>query len=269
MTKSIKKSKVQKWGLISDLHCGSSTGLGFPFDNPVRVQLDDRWKTAVKWLGPVDVLLVNGDEIDGEDRKGRDVVTDDCEKQADEAANYIAMIKPKKEIIIISGTPYHTEKAGQAFRKVLAHKLHLLLGEKIKITFKRKLKTTINGWFRLEARHKIGSSTVPHGRHTAPNRSKTWNTINACLSSGYSGKAAKWPHLCVFGHVHYYTFSKDAFGAVCTLPCWQAIGSRFGDEQCDGHVDLGMARLTVKGVNEWQLDEILFPAGVVDRWENR
>ena len=51
-----------------------------------------------------------------------------------------------------------------------------------------------------------------------------------------------------------------------TTPCWQALGSAYGDT-LDGHVDLGAVQLTV-GKTEaegWHWTKRLYPAAVVDR----
>ena len=123
----------------------------------------------------------------------------------------------------------------------------------------------------MEARHKIGSSRVPYGRSTAPARNKFWNVLNAAIKTARTGKVVLWPHLLAFSHVHYWGRQEDAYGTVCTLPGWQAIGSRYGDEQCEGHCDLGLVRLTVNEAEDegWNLEPRLYLPAVVSRVEHR
>ena len=264
----------QIWGLIADLHDGSPTGITATPDNAIQKGVKDAYESDVDWMGTVDRLVVNGDALDGADKKGRENIETNLINQAIDAATMIAKWDVKKEIILVTGTAYHVDVDGMNFEKVIKESLekHMLLkGSSAKVTIKRKLKTTINKWFMLEGRHKIGSSGIAHGRKTSMERSKFWNVINSALNSKGRGKEAKWPDLTFFAHVHYYGFAKDAFGASMTLPCYQAIGSRFGDEACDGHIDIGCVRLTVKDTKEegWLCEERLHPAAVVDRLEHR
>jgi hypothetical protein len=216
-----------------------------------------------------------GDGIDGKDKKGWDTQGKTMMEQAREAAELMSMWHATKEYIIITGTRYHVDADGENLEYHIGMCLKDILhqrGEHDKIvSVKRKLKTTVNNWYMVESRHKVGRSSIFYSRNTAPGRAKMWNVLNSALSSSRSGGVAKWPNMLVFAHVHYYTYHKDAFGAAATLPCWQAIGSRYGDEECDGHIDIGMCKLEIGSTEEegasWS--ERLYPAGVVDRLEHR
>jgi hypothetical protein len=196
-------------------------------------------------------------------------------EQAEDCADLIVMQKPRKEVILVSGTPYHCEHMNQEFSRVCAARvesqMYRLHKRDINVTVCDKLKTKINGWFILEARHSIGGSAVPHGRVTSALRSQLWNILNSALSSQASGKGAQWPNLLVFGHRHYYMAAENAWGDVLVLPAWQANGGKYGDMMCDGHTDLGLVKLTVGKTKEagWQREKILFQAGVVPRLELR
>jgi len=233
------------------------------------------YKTALKWQGEPDVVMHNGDGWDGKDYKGGDVTTDDMVDQAMDCADLIVMQKPKKEVILVTGTQYHVQHKNQQFERVCVERIksqmQILHGRKIRVSVRRKLKTTINKWFMLEARHNIGGSAISHGRATAPLRSQAWNVLNSALVAKDSGKAVKWPDLIVFGHRHYYMAAENAWGDVLVLPSWQALGGVYGDEICDGHVDLGLVKLTVGKDKDagWKREKILFQAGVVPRLEAR
>jgi len=264
------------WALLADMHSGSTTGLTHAPVNAVQEQLLDRYKQALTWFGcEPDVVLIDGDGWDGKDPKGKDVTEDCMVTQAEDCAELVAMLKPKKEVIMVTGTAYHVDHKGQSFEKCFETKLKLIMlerhGRHIRVSIRRKLKTTINGWFVLEARHNIGGSAIPHGRATAPLRSQAWNVLNAALSAKVDGTAVRWPDLIVFGHRHYYMAAENAWGDVIVLPSWQALGGKYGDEICDGHVDLGMVKLTVGATKEsgWTRQKKLFQAGVVPRMESR
>jgi len=249
----------QTWLLTGDLHVGSPTGLHPAPRTPGQEALLRMWRECQRWCGKPDVVLINGDAIDGEDRKGRDTIEADILDQCQHAAELIHEWGATSEYIIISGTPYHEDCAGTQMSRAVADKLRVMCleaGDGAAVTWKRKLNTTINGWFRLQARHQIGRSSVPYGTSTAQAKSKVWQVLNAALTARREVDHVKWPHLLVFSHVHYFNLQADDYGCVVSLPCWQAYGSRYGDEQCDGHCTLGVARLTVpeqEEVETWQL----------------
>ena len=265
----MKKLEDQAWSLCGDFHCGAPTGLTPDPRNKIQEVLLDRYKDALKWLGPVDKVLVNGDLIDGRDPKSRDYDVEDMLDQAEQAARLIVMQKPKDEVLITMGTRYHETLEAQGFHKHVEKCVRYWslkeLGREIPVTFRRKLKTTINKWFLMEARHFQRSSSVFQGRSTASLRSMMWNVVNAAYNGG------KWPDLLVFSHVHYWTRAENAWATAVTLPCFQALGGAFGDEVCDGHVDVGLARLTVGATKEtgWHLERKLYPASAGTRTDSR
>jgi len=262
--------------VMSDTHDGATTGLTTDPRNLVQARLLDRYKQAIEWLGcEPDIILHNGDGWDGKDKKSKDTTEEDMVKQAMDCADLIVMQKPKREVILVTGTRYHVMNEDQAFDIVCAERIKtqmlLKYNREVKVSIRRKLKTTINDWFVLEARHFIGGSGIPHGRATAPLKSQTWNVLNAALSAKDGGGAPVWPHLMLFGHRHYYLAAENAWGDVVVLPAWSGLGSVYGDEICDGHVDIGLVKVVVQATEAegWRRDKILFQAGVVQRMENR
>ena len=270
------KKKAQVWLHMTDTHDGSKTGLTHKPKNPVQKMLFLRWKEALDWFGEEpDVVHDNGDGWDGKDEKGKDIDEECMIKQAHSHAEIICMARPKSEVILTTGTRYHDSHKGQNFiescKKAIEYRMLKDHNREIKVSIRRKLKTTINGWFRLEARHFIGGSSIPHGRATAPLRSQMWNVLNAALASKVKGKPVAWPNLLMFGHRHYYMAAENAWGDVVVLPSWQALGGIYGDEMMDGHVDLGLMKTTIQptGGEGWERKKILFQAGVVERTEHR
>lgn len=241
--------------IVSDLHCGSEAGITPLASNQIQRQLYNRWADCIEHLGgKPDLLVCNGDAVDGLQSKGRGQGDSDwMARQIDHAAMLLSEWNAK-QICIVSGTAYHTRAAASVdFEELLAMQL--------KCRYERKLNIEAHGWFRLQCRHKIGGSGIPHGRFTAPNRSKAWGVMNAAQAGG------KPPHLSVFSHVHYWGYSEDAFGATMTTPAWQAIGNVYGDTACDGHVDVGAVQLRVGKTQAegWSWQKRLYPAAAADR----
>ena len=265
----------RRWMMLADPHTGANTGLTAHPTNAIQRQLRERWHDCINHFGPrPHVVVLNGDGIDGTDPKGGDVDETDMFKQTQSCAESLYEWGATDEYIIVAGTHYHTSVQGQAVDQAIVSHLRWLIeqdGGTALATYRRKLKTTINDWFLLECRHKIGRSVVPHGRRTAPERTKFWNVLASGLKSRRTGKPASWPDLVVFGHVHYYGFAEDAYGASMTLPCWLAVGSRYGDEQCDGSIDLGAVELTIGAQEQdgWQKQHRLYLPALVERTERR
>jgi len=270
----------RRWLLTGDLHVGARTAPTMNPEEPEQVKMLACWRNAIEWFGPPpDVVLVNGDSIDGEDKKGKDNRNPNLFEQAEDAAALLHMWGATSEYIIITGSGYHEDADGHQFSRAVVDKLTILCEQAangktrdaVKVSWHQKMTTTVNGWFRLSARHKIGRSSVPYGATTPQARSKMWNVLNEAIRSDEDDKPAKWPHLLVFSHVHYRNYHEDDFGAVCSLPCWQDIGTRFGNEQCDGHISLGCARLTVEAVKEegWCMDWKTYQPGSGTRVEHR
>lgn len=252
-------------GLVSDKHSGATTGLTSTPKNTVQKKLLKLYKEDCDWMGDVDYLVDLGDCIDGQDLKSNDLTTDQVSKQIEDAANLMTMIKAK-EYFLLAGTPYHVNAGAQSLDCLVVS----LLNERgCKASYHQKLKLQIANWFYLQARHKIGSSGIPHGRHTAPSRSKTWDAVNAAIRSNATGKPVHLANLLVFGHVHYWTYCEDAQGAAITMPSYQALGGKYGDSQCDGHVDIGMVKILVGEKGDWSWEKRIHTPNMISRTVKR
>jgi hypothetical protein len=256
---------------IADLHAGSSTALTVNPRNEIQEKVLTLYEETITHFGPEpDVVLVNGDAIQGCSTRNRDVKIATATEQAVDAAQNIYKWKAKKEYIIIGGTGFHTESDGEDMDRFVCGELEKLLradkNVTTKVTYYDKLKAVLNGWFRVEARHKIGASSIPHGRATSPMRSKMWNVLSAAAKAG--GGPVAMTHLFLFAHVHYYLRQEDDLGCVVILPCWQAIGNKYGSRECDGLITLGTTQLVV-GEDTWSLDTKRYSPAVVGRWENK
>ena len=268
----------QHWTWLADLHTGSPVGLTPTPNNPFQVALLDRYIDSINWshtnYRKPDVVVVVGDPTEGVDRK-LDVDDPSIVSQQQNSAELICMQEAQKEYIIITGTKIHTHLQDQQLEENLADKIRLksfeLYGFIPRVTVRRKLKTMINDWFLVEARHFISRSIIPHGRATAQIRAQMWNVMNAALASFLQDEPIKYPDLLVFGHTHYYQEAANAWGKTVILPAWKAIGDKFGDEICDGSINIGTVITchSDKDEKRWFMDERLYLANVVSRTESR
>jgi len=246
--------------IVSDLHVGSACALRSDPQNSAQASLLRAWRETQDAFGRgPDLLVVNGDANDGQDPKGRDVANDSVPWQIEEAESLLLEWEPKR-VVIVEGTAYHTGDTVQHERFLAGY----IARRGVPCEFVGRLRMVVNGWFRLDARHKIGRSTVPQGAHTAPGRAAVNSVINAAIQSRRDNAAVDAPHLSVFSHVHYWSFAERSYGAYATTPCWKAAGCRFGETQCDGIVDIGAMQVSI-GATEtegWTWRKRLYPARV-------
>ena len=233
--------------IISDLHAGHRAGLTPPDwqyqDNPRDKDLrkfaaEQRamWAFYVKQvaaLAPVDVLIVNGDAIDGKGIKsgGTEQIVMDRAAQVDMAAECIGMWGAES-IVLTFGTPFHTGQ-DEDWETVLAREVGAV-------------KIGSHEWVEVEGvvfdcKHKTSSSIIPHGRHTGPARDVLWNALWAEL--GVEPRA----DVFVRSHVHYHTYAGDGRRLVMTTPALQGFGSKYGARQCSGIVDVGLVHFDCDG----------------------
>lgn len=226
---------------LSDTHTGSEVGLRMKPQNKTQWKLLGLWGDMIDLFGVnPDVLVVVGDANDGQDPKGRECQENSIPWQIEEAEKLLLMWKPER-VEIVEGTAYHTGDT-VAHEQFLAGYINR---RGIPCQFHRKLRARVNGWFKFQARHFVGGSVLPHGIFTSPARSQTGQVLNAAIEARDDKKIPNWPHLSVFGHTHQYAFGESAQGAFLKLPCWQGVGSGFGDRKCDGHIDIGAVQIMV------------------------
>ena len=209
----------------SDFHCGHQAGLTPPnwrivHEHPARqkaVEMQSEvwsfFESHINNLRPIDLLVVNGDLIDGKGLRsgGTENYELDRIKQAQMAADCIKFVNAK-ETRLIYGTPYHVG-TDEDMEDVVAQ----ILGVPIEG----------HGWYSINGKvfdvaHFVSSSIVPYGRHTAPARDAMWNRLWAVDGS------QPLADFIIRAHVHYYSFNGDADYLAMTLPGLQGIGSKFG-----------------------------------------
>lgn len=236
-------------GVIADLHCGHPTGLTPPEWQFNLGQSDERdrlaeyqaesWRrycAAVKKVGAVDALFVLGDLIDGRET-GRNLITVDRNDQCKIAKKCVRMWKAPK-IVMVYGTRRHTGDL-ERFEAQIAEDLGAEIGC-------RQFVTIEGVTFKL--RHKVGRSSVPYARGTAPGRSAVWNELRAAR-----GKDVK-ANVNLFAHVHYYWFTGGSPWTAMCLPALQG-SSEYGAEEIDDDVDWGVVWFDVEnGRFDWHAE---------------
>jgi len=234
---------------LGDMHCGHDAGLTPPrwqytpkkcreasniHTRTKREKFAAAQRESWKWYirnvkkhGPYDVVVCNGDAIDGRgDRSGgTELVEADRHDQVTMAETCLQQaMGVGTKLVMTFGTAYHTGQE-EDFESLIASDLN---AEKI----------GAHEWIKTEGvvfdiKHHIGSSGVPHGRHTAIARESLWADLWA-----ERGLVPKHDVL-IRSHVHYFQFCGDGRNLRMTLPALQTMGSKYGARRCSGLVDFG------------------------------
>lgn len=226
---------------ISDMHCGSVFGLTPPeyyeADEARRAMQKESWgaysRIVKQWEKP-DILCVNADCIDGSQSKmgGSELTTPDRNIQAEMAEECIGMWGAKK-ILMTYGSPYHVSSGAEDFEYNIADKVKAQIGG--------RLNFEVEG-VEFDMRHKVGSSSIPHGRATAIIREMMWNLMKESLEGESKGSKLR---VVVRSHVHYHIWIEQPNRVMFTTPCLQISRGRYGSRECTGETHWGAIRLTV------------------------
>jgi hypothetical protein len=252
---------------MGDFHCGHECGLTPPRwqftpegdsedwtkrEKYAKLQQEawDWYEEAIQSYGPFDIVVVNGDAIDGCGYRsgGTELIVRDRLEQAKMATECIDLaINPKTDLYLIYGTPYHTGHAEDYEAKIAS-------------TFEERgvnVKVGAHEWIDMNGvmfdfKHHVGSSSVPHGRHTAISKELLWSRLWSD-----SGMQPRTDVLCR-SHVHYFQYCGDTDGGLrMTLPALQCMGSKYGSRLCSGKVDFGFVVFEVEKGGGLQWTEVL------------
>ncbi len=227
--------------IAADLHSGHEYGLCPPAWWAQVDKLPSRRAKAARFqrqlwhfytavidsLKPIDILAVNGDAIEGKGERsgGVELITADRHEQvamAKEAIDYAEA----PVVRIVFGTRYHTGK-DEDFEAVLCQTV------KGKAAIHGHDFLDINGC-KVDLKHKIGSSGIPHGRMTALARARLWNVV-------WNSEHERQPKadILIRSHVHYYGYCGAANWLGITTPAL-TYNSAYGIRGCEGVVDVGL-----------------------------
>ncbi len=232
----LKRRKFKRLLTISDLHCGHQTGLTPPgYYVPIKGQKQEKYAAVRKELWsffhekieirrPYDLLVINGDALEGKGIRsgGTELITTDRNAQCEIARMIIEYINAP-QIRMVYGTPSHTGTE-EDWEDIIADKVGAHIGSHEWYS--------INGTM-FDFKHKIGSSTIPHGRLTPLAREIMWNRL--WHSRGMQPKA----DVLVRSHDHYFEQCDHDECLGFITPALQGFGNKFGSRECSGTVDLG------------------------------
>lgn len=253
-----KKRNFKRVLPLGDLHCGHVVGLTPSSLNP---RYDDEERNAMSlyregcwaWFMthlapymPIDVVVVNGDAIDGKGERsgGTELITTDRNEQIHMAKTIIDWVNPK-EVHFVAGTPYHTgvqEDWELALARMYDKKLH------------DELNLDVNGKI-FNFKHFIGGSQIPHGRATSIMKDRLWNQLWA--------ESEEFPKadVIVRNHVHYNIVIDQPEFVAAIMPALQGYGSKFGTRKVSGKVHFGFMVFDVgdNGGLSWEREILQMP----------
>lgn len=259
---------VKRIVIIADLHCGHRAGLTPPDYRYREASHEHIWRkfTSVQtetWrlykmeidrLRPIDLLIANGDLIDGRGERsgGVELITGDRNEQCEMATECLRLAKAKK-IVITRGTPYHAGDI-ESWEDLVAEKVAVAddtgyKPERVKIGDREW--PEVNGYV-FDCCHYVGGSSIPHGRSAGIKRDQLWQRLWA--------EAKDQPRVdcLVRSHVHYYRYEEDdetgKIQSVVITPALQAMGTRYGARICRGTVSWGVLAwdINTKGQVVWR-----------------
>lgn len=219
---------------VGDLHAGHRVGLtcpqyqtaipGEPYHR-IQVELWDWYAKVIQLLKPIDILICNGDAIDGPGTRSgaTELITTDPNKQIDIAYQAIAIAEAKNHIFT-HGTPYHTGQDTDHER---------VLADRFDATIQSHAWIEVNGTI-FDIKHKIGNSGVPHGKGTPIAKEWLWNQLWAIHDEQPKADVYLRSHV----HNFFYCGGPDWLGM--TLPALQGQGSKYGARQCSQEVHFGI-----------------------------
>ncbi len=222
--------------VISDLHCGHYVGLTPPEwyeSSPeakrnkylsIQRQCWNFFATSVKKLGKIDILIVNGDCIDGRAEKSgsTELMEVDRNEQCSMATKCIEYINAKN-VVMTYGTGYHTG-IEEDWESVIARNVGAKIGAHEWIE--------INGNI-IDVKHHIGNSSTPYSEYTPVAKDQLHNSLWSIHDEQPRA------NIIIRSHVHKYRQISDGNFVAFTTPALQGMGSKFGSRRCSTRVDFG------------------------------
>jgi hypothetical protein len=229
--------------ILSDEHCAHISGLTHPDfqgkfinddvikHNKITQIQRDLWKffdteiTNLQREKPIDILLNNGDFLDGSGERsgGTELLSTDRFFQIQMCKKVVETVKAK-HVTIVAGTPYHCGQS-EDWEQVLANDL--------------KCKFESHAWLDInkvvfDCKHHCGSSSIPHGRFTAISRDAIWAKLWA-----EANLIPQKINYLIRSHVHYFSMIDDGAMVAMTTPSLQMFGSKYGARKCTGIPTIG------------------------------
>jgi hypothetical protein len=230
--------------VLSDLHCGNIFGLTHPnYFNSFREIQQIGWdffQKSVKSLGEIDLLILNGDLVDGPGKKDtRQHITTDMKEQVDMAIAVLETI-PAKKIIFIRGTCFHvtTDRENE---------------DDIASFFKSEIydskKIDVNGCI-LHCKHTVGKGSTVYGSITPLQSNSALQVLNDVASGNETAD------IFIRSHIHEYNMvDREPFTAI-TTPGLQFKGMAYG-RRYNSFYSYGMVHLDIRDKKDFDVGKIL------------
>jgi hypothetical protein len=178
------------------------------FPNLTQKKILEKWYEMVDEVPRPDILLLNGDLVDGKNYKeyGMGCWTTDVTLQAQVLAELVKMLKPGK-IVVTSGSPYHSDRNPNMDRIAAGMCGGVFKGGYASIN--------VNGK-RIYAQHKISVSKSSWQYRSTP-------LGRALVLAALSEKEMGHYDLVLKSHAHYFCYCGFSNSLGMILPCWKAF----------------------------------------------
>ena len=260
-----KLDKSRNWTKVvvcSDIHAGSKVAVSsIKNDTPIQREINKRKDELVAKHKSPDILVCNGDGIEGLPKKKQaSVWTADLQLQQTDFTDLLLEWKAKA-YWFVQGTGTHVDnEEGFSYEEGTARQVarHFPVGRYSEDRYVHYV-LHLNVHDRiLRFRHKIGNTTVPYGIATDPLK----KSVNNCLNATHGTEPLA--DYLLFGHVHRFSCIRTSRYNVVTLPGWKAVGDKYGETNCDGYVDVGLVifyinKKTGKIILDWDVESIIAP----------
>jgi hypothetical protein len=186
------------------------------------------FEKGIKKYSSYDVVFVNGDAIDGLQKKsgGKELITTDLEEQCDIAIRVLKRIVELNgytpSFYFTRGTPYHTGDSVD-FENFIAKAFPNKNGKQ---NINETLLVKIDGVV-FDLKHKVGGSNLIQGKGTAPLR----DVASAVLREVTETRARA--DVFIRSHTHSHIFIEFKDRTVIVTPALQ-MWSSYGARQCGG-----------------------------------
>lgn len=242
--------------IISDTHCGATSGLtapGFMQDDLADIQVPfwDWFTEQIAEYGRFDFLLGLGDFTDGEGKKGTmDTAFSDIRKQARCAAAVLeATGVPNNRMYLVRGTPFHSAGSSE-YEDTIAD---LLPGSSIA----NVQRLDIEGW-KIHTRHVAGRSDIPYGQGTPLYKEMARLEAEAFRADRDA------PDILIRGHVHYSAHVGKHGRLAISAPCLQLPFSQTnGRRYTAWEYDVGFGVITLEREREPVYQPVLMNLQIV------
>lgn len=217
--------------VVSDMHCGHTRGLS-PWDNyssDISNFLYNKWKEMVKYVGDIDMVIVNGDCVDGSNYKddGFGLFTSDIHEQCMMVRDLFEPFrKMGVQFVFTDGSKYHVGSN--------------LNGDRISCMLLGGEWLGKDGFIQAEnikihARHVINYSSQPNSRSTAQRGEQT---IAAMQDEDVD--------IFIRSHTHKFVYSGNERYLHITTPCWKGVDDFIRKKSIEKS-DCGWVLITVDG----------------------